>query len=415
VIALTALVIAIAPSTAAAATGSVYGSAAVNRAHARAAATKLLGELRPGPGATVTRHAPGGRLAVSALRIATPNLVDVHQWFVTHRPSPSVLSFVTAHLPGGAERHRGGSTSDGNGHFEEIDWPLPAVAGVPTREVAVSVATLPGGRTGIRLDAVTVWLSPRPSWERVPPGVASVTFTGSGGSDGDTTSRRSRPVTVTGDRARRLAALVNQLQRVQPGVTSCPAGDGSQLTISFRDAHRKPLARAEYVNDGCPTIGLQVGGRTGPLLSAQTLGDSPRNVIGDIVTDHLVPFCRAAQLALAATVSIPPSGDGTIGFQLVNHSDDLCAAGGVPSVRLRTLKGHPLPTHQAIVPATVSDPPVLMFPDSTAQFGAVFMPCPEGPAVQSVGVHLPHGGGTLAATMGLIVPCNDTITVSAIS
>jgi hypothetical protein len=114
-------------------------------------------------------------------------------------------------------------------------------------------------------------------------------------------------------------------------------------------------------------------------------------------------------------VSIPPNGDGSIDFQLANHSDDLCAAGGVPRVGLRTAKGHPLPTHQAVARATEGNPPTLMFPDSVALFDAVFMPCPSGPAAQGVRVGLPHGGGSLTATMGLIDACNDTITVSAIS
>jgi hypothetical protein len=227
--------------------------------------------------------------------------------------------------------------------------------------------------------------------------------------------RQSRATTVNGARARQLAGLVNSLEGTQPAVVACPSGDGDRLRITFRGPGATPLAQAEYVNDGCPTVRLQVGGRTGPLLTAGTLGDPPRTVIGDIVSDHLVPRCRAAQLSLSATVSIPPGEDGSIGFTLVNRSDDLCSAGGVPKVGLLTASRRALPTHESVVRATVSNPPSLMFPGSEAQFDAVFAPCPGGPAAQAVRVRLPHGGGALTATMGLIDPCNDTITVSALA
>jgi hypothetical protein len=393
--------------------GSVYGSAAVNRAHARGAVAKLVTQLRPGPGTTRSARAPGGRLTFEPVKMATQNEVDAHAWFTTARSPAAVMRFVAAHLPPGTLRDMGGSAG-GSGGFLERDWPLPGVPGVPTREVAVSTSPLPGGRTAVRLDAAAVWLTPRPAWERIPRGVTSVTFSGGADSPIGTPGRRSRPVTVTGARARQLAALVNQLERAQPAVVACPSGDGAQLELTFRGPGHATLARAVYANQGCATVSLQVGDRTGPLLMDATLGAVSRSVLNDIVSHHLVPPCRTSQLSLAASVSIPPGEDGSIAFTIANRSDELCTVGGAPRVGLRTASGRAVTTRQSIVHATVNRTPSLLFPGSGARFDASFESCSDGPPVQAARVRLPGGTGALVATMGLIHPCDGRISVSGV-
>jgi hypothetical protein len=67
------------------------------------------------------------------------------------------------------------------------------------RVLGVTVASLPGGVSAVRADGEAVWLTPRPSWERIPTGVTRVVFSGSGQTD----SGRLGPYSIADERGRR--------------------------------------------------------------------------------------------------------------------------------------------------------------------------------------------------------------------
>jgi Protein of unknown function (DUF4232) len=407
-------------ASAGAATGasSVYGSAPVNRAVAQRAAAKLLGELSAGPGAVPSATAPGGLLRQPGYLEATPNEITAHAWFTTAASPQAVLTYVAAHLPPGAERSESGSEGGSDG-FTERNWPLPAVPGTSQRVVSVSAAPMSGGRTVVRLDGVAVWLTPRPSWERIPSGVESVTFAGH--TNNPHTGKPeplSKPVTVGGGRARRLAALVNRLEAGQPGLTACPAGSGTALNLTFRGAGSRPLAQVMWRDEGCVFVGLRIGDRLGPGLADTTLGAHPQSVIGEMLADHDVPGCRSSQLTLSATA--PEDGDendATLAFGILDRSDQICFTGGAPRVTLADAAGRPLPTHQMTQRDLV---PVgsLLFPGENASFDVSLDTCASSPAAPILRVRLTTGASFTtppSARRRPIRPCGGRLTVTGFS
>jgi hypothetical protein len=416
--AVAALLAVVAAAGAATGASSVYGSASANRAVAHRAAGKLLGELSAGPGAVRSGTAPGGLLRQPGYLEATPNEITAHAWFTTAASPQAVLAYVAAHLPPGAERSESGSEGGSDG-FMESNWPLPALPGISQRVVSVSAAPMSDGRTAVRLDGVAVWLTPRPSWERIPSGVESVTFSGHANNlHTGKPEPRSEPVTVGGSRARRLAALVNRLEAGQPGRTACPAASGTLLDLTFHGAGGRTLAKVAWQDEGCVFVGLRIGDRAGPGLADTTLGAHPQSVIGEMLADHDVPGCRSSQLTLSATA--PEDGnenDETLGFGIHDRSDQICFTGGAPQVALSDAAGMLLPTHQTTQRDVV---PIgsLLFPGSNASFDVSFDTCARSPAATILHVGLTTGASfTTSPTTrrGPIRPCGGRLTVTGFS
>jgi len=131
------------------------------------------------------------------------------------------------------------------------------------RVIGVSVAILPDGINAVRTDGEAVWLTPRPSWERIPAGVSHVVFTASGQTDSNRLGPVSAPRTLTGSRAHRLVAFINRAEIVQPGLHSCPVALAETVTLRFLAADDRVVARAVEDPTGCASVTLTLARRTG--------------------------------------------------------------------------------------------------------------------------------------------------------
>lgn len=208
------------------------------------------------------------------------------------------------------------------------------------RVIGVSVAILPDGINAVRTDGEAVWLTPRPSWERIPAGVSHVVFTASGQTDSNRLGPVSAPRTLTGSRAHRLVAFINRAEIVQPGLHSCPVALAETVTLRFLAADDRVVARAVEDPTGCASVTLTLARRTGPELSHYP------SVTEELLRLGAVPTCAAGKLTPSAS---PPGRDGpanarVIDFGFQNISDVMCALSGFPRLALVDAAGRRLPT-----------------------------------------------------------------------
>jgi hypothetical protein len=217
------------------------------------------------PVAGVPRSSP---LRLAPGRPATPNLVDVHRiWRVSGRPR-EVLAAVRQSRPTGLAINGGGSAGQhGVGQREVEYWwyvsfQAAARAGLGSEALAISTTAAPGGGTLVRADGEVVWLSARPSAERVPAGVRSVEVT-----RGPTYKRVTLRRTISSQASvRRVVAVLNALPIVQPGAWSCPAEPlGPVVGLTLRGSAGGVLARATQAAGAevgnCSPMSFSVGGR----------------------------------------------------------------------------------------------------------------------------------------------------------
>jgi hypothetical protein len=419
--ALFAVIVAV-PGTVAMAAGPSHQTAAANRASARVEAARLLGLVRLPAGTARSADDPtGGRhvLGQPTYNEATPNLVDAHAWWTTSARSSSVLAYVAAHLPVGARRSGYGSGSGPPGTVTTAfaTFSLPSVAGVLTeRTIGVTVATLADGVTAVRTDGEAVWLTPRPSWERIPAAVRSVTLTASGQANDGRVGPVSAPRTLTGDRARRLVSFINRAAVVQPGVRACPAAFDDSVKLQFMRADGTAVAHAVEDPTGCASVTLTVGRRTGPALS-----DYP-SVIDLLVALGAVPVCAGGQLSASAS---PPGQNGqvtarAISFSFQNRSDVMCRLSGFPRLELFDAAGRRLPitvTDQGASSVRREGPAAtsVLDPDQSAGFGAGYTACRGARAAVRAQITLPGVARRFSLPVGSgrrsFAPCHGAIGV----
>lgn len=252
-------------------------SARANRRAAVTDATGLLTRLTlPAGAAPLTAEPAGdhGTLARPAITLGPKDLVDRHAWWRVPGSPASVEAFIRRHLPHGATWAGGGSSSGGGApslQFATLGWrPIRQVAG--DRDLVVGLVALPGGSTGVRVDAEVQWLVPRPAGERIPSGarVLGVTVAAPGAAP-----LLTRTVTAR-RRVNAVAAAIDRLPIVQPyGPLPCPMMPAREpeVTFTFRATTTGPvLARASEPDDpsadGGPCFGmaLSIRGRSEPAL-----------------------------------------------------------------------------------------------------------------------------------------------------
>jgi len=405
-----------------AAMGSASGAATRNRASARVEAARLLGLVRLPAGTARTPGAPAGSrgtLSEPTYDEATPNLVDAHAWWTTSATASAVLAYVADHLPPGAKRFTTGESSGPPGTIDTVSetFALPPVATVLTERVlGVSVAMLPDGVSAVRTDGEAVWLTPRPSWERIPSGASRVAFTASGQIGGNRLGPVSAPRTLTGSRARRLVAFINRAEVVQPGAFSCPAAFPETVTLQFLTTAGRAVARAVEDPTGCASVALTVGRRPGPELS-----DYP-SITDELLRLGAVPTCAAGKLI--ASASLPgrngPANARLIDFGFENSSDVMCGLSGFPHLALFDAAGRRLPIaltdqgassvrHEGLLGTSVLDP------DQSAGFGATYTACADAPVAVRAQVTIPRVGHRFTLTVGNrrepFAPCHDAVAV----
>lgn len=243
-------------------------SSASNKAAARSDARMLLSKLVLPAGSTRLSSEPAGDHSVLAgtSHPGTPNLADAHGWWRVPGTVDDVIAFVKAHRPSGAgvDGTAGGSGPGYSWAGVTFNW--PARRGVLSiRWLVIEVAPLADGSTGVRADGESVWVTPRPSAEQVPPANrVRITVT-----------RADRivqgPIVVRSLRkVRRLSALLNALPAAQPFVAKCPLDRGIRVVLDFfsSSSSASPVAQATIVVGGCGGVALTLHGHPQPGLGA---------------------------------------------------------------------------------------------------------------------------------------------------
>jgi hypothetical protein len=249
-------------------------TAGSNRSQAQADASARLAALNLPAGAQPSSSEPaGGGPALAnpaAGEPATPNLVDDHGWWVIPGSTSSVVAYIDAHPPAGSTPSLSGSGGSPQAvTLTGFSW--PAITGVLSdRQLVVEAVRLPGGATGLRADAQIVWISPRPSTERIPAGVRRLTVSERRGEEAVLV-----PLTVRSPRRlRRVIAVLDSLPLFPPGAYSCPANFGLAIHLAFYGGHGAPLAVALVDPGGCQGVGLKIRGQREPGLTGMDVPGS---------------------------------------------------------------------------------------------------------------------------------------------
>jgi hypothetical protein len=397
------------------ASGTDDQTAALNRARAQSEAERLLGLAQLPPGAIASASEPPGDqgfLAQPGFDEATPNLVDAHAWWTVPASADDVLAYVQSHLPPGPKSV--GTTSSTGAELESVSELLAPIPGVLSqRIVAVSVVGLSAHSAAVRTDGEAVWITPRPSWEQIPPGVAKVSFVARGATANGKAGPTSRTQTLVGARAGGLVAFINKLSIVQPGARACPAALFGFVRLRFYDSSRNVLASAEEHPTGCAFVNLTVRGRTGPALD-----DFP-SVIGELERLGAVRTCSSAQLRITATLPVHDPGGQYGSFSFANESTAVCRLHGFPTLRLFDASGHAMRTKvsdqgASIVMREGIDASVPLAPRQSATFAVTFSRCRATPASR-ISIRLPEIPRPFVLSVGsarhAFAPCRGQIKV----
>jgi hypothetical protein len=179
-----------------------------------------------------------------------------------------VLAYIRSHHPATTRTAAIASGGGPNVPFNEteaIAWPrITGVLGL--RWLVVEVVRLRDGSTGLRADAEVVWVTPRPTSERIPPGSRTLRVSVVSGIKSN--QPKQRPLTVTSLRKiSATVALLNALSAAQPGTSSCPNDPGIRVRLAFYASPRSsPLAVARMDPYGCGGVGLSIHNVTEPAL-----------------------------------------------------------------------------------------------------------------------------------------------------
>jgi hypothetical protein len=199
----------------------------------------------------------------------TPNLIDDSAFWSVPGDPTEVLAWLKVHPPRSSKLKIESSSSDrGVTTSWSLGFEFPSIVDVVNqRTLLVTAVATAANETTLRVDAQSVWIEPRPSWERIP--VASQLVELSVGRAG--APRRELSI-VDAEAVRRIAATINDLPVVQPGVASCPAGlpRPALVRLVFRAARgASALAEVEQQLPAgtCDPMRLDVHGERGLPLA----------------------------------------------------------------------------------------------------------------------------------------------------
>jgi hypothetical protein len=405
--------------------GSPFTTSAANRGVARSWASRLISELRLPAKAVRSAGEPAGAgttLAAPGFSLTSPELVDAISWWTIDEPPAAVVAFVRSHLPH-ALRIVGRGVGGEPGQVTDGFWSYAAPAGLSQLTAAVQTDALTGGGTAVRLDGEATWLVPRPPWDRIPASVRSVSYTAratvAGFDDAQSShGRRSAPRTLGRQVARRLAAAIDELQRMQPGVAySCPFDPVQpRITLRFRGLGGRPLAVAVDSPSGCATLALSLRGRRGPALDDMV--GHPLPIDEQMVALGAIRPCRTSQLATGPASLALAAHRPTLTLSLSDRSDSVCTVRGYPQVALVGSRGHALVDRRSEL-----DPgglrragtlgAVILYPGTSAQFTASYATCPRRPRAVTARIRMPGATSTLsvrlASTGRRVTPCHGSL------
>ena len=218
------------PPSGGAASTPTQRTAQDNQAAATSDAKAFLALTPLPPGAAMTSSDPsGGALGVPAQSIATPNLVDLTRWWLVPRQPDATFSFIKSHPPKNSKPSAIGFYTTPSVTVRFVGFQLPPRQGVTDWSILILEETAaPNGQTAVRADAEVVWVLPRPASEQIPGDARVLTVS--------VQRPHKPPVSITVSKAsvvHRLAAVIDSLETVQPGVTSCPLKRFNLPKISF--------------------------------------------------------------------------------------------------------------------------------------------------------------------------------------
>jgi len=200
-------------------------------------ATHLLSLVRLPAGSKRVASQPKGDdslLGSPGQTVADPNLVDLHRFFVVATRPASLDAFVLSHRPSGSERSgygSGGLYGNTDQWFVSFSWPA-VKALLDSRTLVLSIAGLPGNRSGLRVDAEVTWLSAKPPGDIIAKGAKVLTVVLSAGLNSGEAAhgpvRTSDPAKIEA-----IRRFINGLGVFPPGIRHCPAELGQVLRISF--------------------------------------------------------------------------------------------------------------------------------------------------------------------------------------
>jgi hypothetical protein len=251
---------------------------APNRRAAEIEARRLLADVVLPAGARRLTGAPDDHRPADDYFLHTPWVgaifaAEVHRhafWKTSASPSVVIASFQS-HPPAGAKPGQSFTDGGADGAAFELGTRRRFVIG--PQQLGVTAVRLRGGMTGVRVDAVVRYLSPRPASERVPAAVRLVQVTKARTGEKPSVSRvvtRHRLVLA-------LARVVDSLPFAgrSPGSLGCPADNGvPTVTFVFRARpHGPQLAQLSELADTpvypfspCRLTSLTINGKRLPLL-----------------------------------------------------------------------------------------------------------------------------------------------------
>ncbi len=299
------------------------GSAA-NEQAAQQDVVEFLSLLRLPAGAVEVDENPAANPALldSASAPATPNLVDLHQfWRVPGEPA-GVRNWIERNLP--AKARIVGSASGGRAGQQDL-WsvtfgrrPIPDVLSL--RQLVATTTPAAGGGTALRVDAQDVWTVPRPAAATVPTGATSLSVLVRGPGPGRRVAARMR-VTAPA-RIAMVRRMLNRLPLVQPGgVIGCPLDRGIRAVLTFRNSQSStPVARAVTQLGGCGSVFLSIAGVAQPELAGYGLLDDLE--AGLARQFDLTEFDDSTHVQPLPVVSVAVGrSPGGVGFRAVAYRD----------------------------------------------------------------------------------------------
>jgi hypothetical protein len=182
----------------------------------------------------------------------TPNLVQMHSYFLSPQPREAVVAWLRSHPPVSTGMRESGSLGIGKKTVVKyLGFEYPEERGrVRERQISFAVAARPGGGSAFRIDSQAVWITPRTAAGTIPAGArlidVKVWKLGK--------LRRSKVISDPAE-VRSIADLIDGFEVTQPGTYSCPelGTVEKRLDLTFRHRRRGPvLAEVEQeVPPGC--------------------------------------------------------------------------------------------------------------------------------------------------------------------
>jgi hypothetical protein len=193
----------------------------------------------------------------------TPNVVQMHSYFLSPRPREAVIAWLKAHPPVTTGLQESGSLGIGKKtavRYLGFEWPEER-GKLRERMTSFAVATRPAGGSAIRVDTQAVWITPRAAAGTIPASsrIIDVKVWKRG-------KLRSSKVVSDPAEVRSIADLVDGLEATQPGTYNCPelGSVEKRVDLTFRQRRGGPiLAEAEQeVPPGCGrALKLTIHGR----------------------------------------------------------------------------------------------------------------------------------------------------------